>query len=110
MPRYRDRLLIRPGLTGLAQVQLPPDSDLESVRHKVACDLFYISRMSLWLDLRLMAATGCYLIGQSCVRACRILRIPGSAAAEEHYQALVPQREQEQQHEAAIPRVQPQTV
>ena len=29
---YRARLLVRPGVTGLAQVQLPPDTDLESVR------------------------------------------------------------------------------
>lgn len=104
VPRYRDRLLIRPGLTGLAQVQLPPDSDLESVRRKVAYDLFYISRMSLWLDLRLMAATACYLVGQTCVWACRVLRIPGNAAAEAHFQALLHPREPAPQH------AQPQTV
>src|SRR2546425_895128 len=34
VPCYHDRLLIRPGLTGLAQLQLPPDTDLESVRRK----------------------------------------------------------------------------
>src|SRR5947199_273673 len=39
VPHYRDRLLILPGLTGLAQVQLPPDTDLASVRLKLAYDL-----------------------------------------------------------------------
>ena len=45
IPCYRDRLQVRPGVTGLAQVQLPPDTDLESVRRKVAYDLYYIERL-----------------------------------------------------------------
>src|SRR5205814_10341717 len=73
IPRYRDRLQVRPGLTGLAQVQLPPDTDLESVRRKLACDLFYIVHLSLWLDLRLLVATAFYLVGQSCLWPCKVL-------------------------------------
>src|SRR5207253_4196733 len=53
LPRYRDRLAVRPGVSGLAQVQLPPDTDLASVRRKLAHDLFYVERMSFWLDLRI---------------------------------------------------------
>ena len=67
IPRYRDRLHVRPGVTGLAQVQLPPDTDLDSVRRKVAFDLYYIERSSLWLDIRLIVAT-----------ALGIARIPAS--------------------------------
>src|SRR5262249_5758261 len=40
-PRYRERLAVRPGITGLAQVQLPPDTDVTEVCHKLACDLYY---------------------------------------------------------------------
>jgi lipopolysaccharide/colanic/teichoic acid biosynthesis glycosyltransferase len=57
VPGYRLRLQVKPGVTGLAQVQLPADSDLTSVRHKVAYDLYYVQHQSLLLDARLMLAT-----------------------------------------------------
>jgi lipopolysaccharide/colanic/teichoic acid biosynthesis glycosyltransferase len=57
LPDYRDRLRIRPGLSGLAQVLQGPDSDLQSVRRKLCFDLLYLDRMSFWLDLRLVLAT-----------------------------------------------------
>ncbi len=63
LPGYRDRLLVRPGVTGLAQVQLPPDSDLASVRRKLAYDLLYINRLSPWLDLRILCCTAFYAAG-----------------------------------------------
>jgi lipopolysaccharide/colanic/teichoic acid biosynthesis glycosyltransferase len=63
MPGYRQRLNVRPGVTGLAQVQLPPDSDFDSVRRKLAFDLFYIERLSPWIDLRLMICTALYALG-----------------------------------------------
>jgi lipopolysaccharide/colanic/teichoic acid biosynthesis glycosyltransferase len=56
-PQYRERLAVPPGLTGLAQVQLPPDSNLESVRRKLACDFLYIRRLNLWLDVRILIGT-----------------------------------------------------
>ena len=57
LPSYRRRLTVRPGLTGLAQVQQPPDTDLFTVRRKLNYDLYYVERMSLWLDLRVLLAT-----------------------------------------------------
>ena len=57
IPCYRERLQVRPGVTGLAQVQLAPDTDLESVRRKVAYDLYYIEHSNVWFDLRLILAT-----------------------------------------------------
>ena len=54
---YRARLLVRPGVTGLAQVQLPPDTDLDSVRIKLAYDIEYIQRLSLWLDIKIILRT-----------------------------------------------------
>jgi lipopolysaccharide/colanic/teichoic acid biosynthesis glycosyltransferase len=63
VPGYTERLQVAPGVTGLAQVNLPADSDIESVRRKLALDLKYISRGSLLYDLRLIAATAIPLIG-----------------------------------------------
>ncbi len=57
VPGYRHRTHVKPGVTGLAQVQLPADSDITSVRHKVVYDLYYVQNQSLWLDLRLILAT-----------------------------------------------------
>jgi lipopolysaccharide/colanic/teichoic acid biosynthesis glycosyltransferase len=54
---YRHRLQVRPGVTGLAQVQLPPDLDVASVRHKVVYDLYYVQHLSFWLDVRIAFAT-----------------------------------------------------
>ncbi|MFT3883481.1 MAG: sugar transferase [Gemmatales bacterium] len=63
LPRYKDRLLVKPGLTGLAQIQLPPDTDLESVRQKLVLDRVYVRYRSFWLDLRIYLATIVYLAG-----------------------------------------------
>jgi lipopolysaccharide/colanic/teichoic acid biosynthesis glycosyltransferase len=57
VPGYRHRLRVKPGVTGLAQCQLPADTDVTSVRYKVVYDLYYVENMSLLLDLRLIAAT-----------------------------------------------------
>lgn len=66
VPHYRDRMLVRPGVTGLAQVFLPPDTDVNSVKRKLVYDLRYIITMSLWLDLRLMLATFVQALGVPC--------------------------------------------
>jgi lipopolysaccharide/colanic/teichoic acid biosynthesis glycosyltransferase len=57
IPGYPRRHRVRPGVTGLAQVQLPPDTDLESVRRKLALDLVYIRERTLWLDARIVVGT-----------------------------------------------------
>ena len=51
IPGFRERLLVRPGLTGIAQIYAPRDI---SRRHKFKYDLLYIRRQSFWLDIRLI--------------------------------------------------------
>jgi lipopolysaccharide/colanic/teichoic acid biosynthesis glycosyltransferase len=65
VPRYHERLRVRPGITGFAQVQLPADTDVESVRRKLAYDLYYIENLGPWLDLRISLATALKMIGVS---------------------------------------------
>jgi lipopolysaccharide/colanic/teichoic acid biosynthesis glycosyltransferase len=76
LPGYRKRLSVRPGVTGLAQVQLPADSDVDSVRRKLAYDLYYIERLSPWLDLRLLLCTLLYALGVPYATIGRWFRIP----------------------------------
>jgi lipopolysaccharide/colanic/teichoic acid biosynthesis glycosyltransferase len=73
---YRLRLAVRPGLTGLAQVQQPPDTSLASVRRKLNYDLLYIERMSPWLDLRLIMGTALKCLGVPFVGIGWILQLP----------------------------------
>jgi lipopolysaccharide/colanic/teichoic acid biosynthesis glycosyltransferase len=63
IPGYRDRLLVRPGVTGLAQVRLEADTDLDSVRRKLLYDLEYVRTVSLWLDVRLVICTAFHMAG-----------------------------------------------
>ena len=50
----RRRLAMRPGLTGLAQVQ---GRNLLTWAERVKLDIFYVEHYSLWLDCELMART-----------------------------------------------------
>lgn len=61
IPHYSERLAIRPGMTGLA-LRLP-DTDLNSVRRKLTYDLYYVRRASPTLDVQILIATACYLVG-----------------------------------------------
>jgi lipopolysaccharide/colanic/teichoic acid biosynthesis glycosyltransferase len=82
LPCYRDRLLVKPGLTGLAQIQLPPDTDIESVRKKLALDRVYVHKRSLWLDLRIYVATVFYLGGMSFDTVGRWFALPSNLVDE----------------------------
>ncbi|MBN2294089.1 MAG: sugar transferase [Pirellulales bacterium] len=55
---YKNRLAAKPGITGLAQLNLPPDSDLNSVRRKLVLDLQYLRQGTLFLDIRIILCTG----------------------------------------------------
>jgi lipopolysaccharide/colanic/teichoic acid biosynthesis glycosyltransferase len=80
LPDYPLRLSVRPGLTGLAQVLQGPDIDLGSVRRKLDYDLYYLDRLSLWLDLRTLLATVLHLAGLAPSRIARIALFPAPKA------------------------------
>lgn len=63
IPGYRGRMRVRPGITGLAQVQLPPDEDYEGVSRKVAYDLYYVQAASVVLDVQIIVGTALKIAG-----------------------------------------------
>lgn len=54
---YLGRLEVKPGLTGLAQVENGYDSSVSSVVNKVRYDLEYIENRSIWLDIKILFKT-----------------------------------------------------
>ncbi len=54
---YPKRTMVRPGITGLAQVRHKYDETIADVRKKVKYDLLYIREMCLMVDLRILART-----------------------------------------------------
>ena len=57
IPEYTQRLAVRPGITGWAQVNHVYDQTIEDVRKKVEFDREYIRRMGWGIDLKIMLAT-----------------------------------------------------
>jgi exopolysaccharide biosynthesis polyprenyl glycosylphosphotransferase len=58
LPRYDERHLVRPGITGWAQIHLDRNNDLSKVGEKLSNDLFYIEHWSLFMDLSILVKTG----------------------------------------------------
>lgn len=82
IPGYAERHTVRPGVTGLAQIQLPPDTSVESVRTKLVLDRQYVADRTLWLDLRIMLGTVVYLSGCSYATVRRLMRLPNPLSHE----------------------------
>ena len=57
IPDYEKRLLVKPGITGLAQVWHKYDETLEDVKKKIRYDLLYIRKLSLWTDFKIALNT-----------------------------------------------------
>jgi lipopolysaccharide/colanic/teichoic acid biosynthesis glycosyltransferase len=85
---YRERLRVRPGVTGLAQVQLPADTDLESVRVKLAYDLYYVRQQGFWLDVRILLSTTLKVLGLPFRGLRQLFRFPERQAIEASYASL----------------------
>lgn len=56
-PYYHLRHLVRPGLTGWAQVNYPYGTTYEDTRHKLEYDLYYIKFHSIYLDIVIVLRT-----------------------------------------------------
>ena len=57
LPFYRYRHIVRPGITGWAQVKQGHVSEVEEVLGKLHYDFYYVKNFSFWLDLLILAGT-----------------------------------------------------
>ncbi|MFC1699689.1 sugar transferase [Candidatus Omnitrophota bacterium] len=57
IPDYLQRLKVKPGITGLAQVWHKYDETIQDVKKKIKYDLLYIRKMCLMVDLRILLRT-----------------------------------------------------
>ena len=57
IPFYRQRHIVRPGLTGWAQVRYTYGASVEDALQKLQYDLFYIKNLSLALDVFIVLDT-----------------------------------------------------
>jgi len=64
IPFYGQRHVVRPGLTGWAQVYYTYGASVEDALEKLQYDLFYIKNMSLGLDCFVIAKTLKTVIGR----------------------------------------------
>lgn len=56
-PKFAYRCLVRPGITGWAQVNVPPSANADEALTKLRYDLYYVKRQSIGLDLRIALRT-----------------------------------------------------
>jgi sugar transferase (PEP-CTERM system associated) len=57
IPFYRERSLVKPGITGWAQVNFPYGASVEDAREKLAYDLYYVKNRGLLLDFLILLST-----------------------------------------------------
>lgn len=57
IPFYNERHLIKPGLSGWAQINFPYGASVEDAREKLQYDLFYIKNQSIALDISIILKT-----------------------------------------------------
>jgi lipopolysaccharide/colanic/teichoic acid biosynthesis glycosyltransferase len=63
-PRYRERLLVRPGITGWSHVHMPRNHDQTQLAERLRLDLEYIRYWSLYMDLSVVFKTAAELLFQ----------------------------------------------
>jgi lipopolysaccharide/colanic/teichoic acid biosynthesis glycosyltransferase len=102
IPYYRARLLVRPGVTGFAQVQLAADTDLESVRLKLAYDLYYVRHVSFGMDLRIYWATALKMASLPFRLIRSAFGFPGKEVVDKEYKQLAEEYQRRKRAHAAV--------
>jgi lipopolysaccharide/colanic/teichoic acid biosynthesis glycosyltransferase len=63
IPHFALRGIVRPGVTGWAQINQGYAHEAEEMRHKLEYDLYYLKHCSLWLDVMIVLRTFAVLFG-----------------------------------------------
>jgi lipopolysaccharide/colanic/teichoic acid biosynthesis glycosyltransferase len=64
IPYYNTRHIIRPGITGWAQVMYPYGANAVDAKQKLMYDLYYIKHWSPWLEIRILWKTIMVVLGK----------------------------------------------
>jgi len=64
IPYYNERHLVRPGITGWAQVNYPYGVNVNDAKQKLMYDLYYIKHWSLWLEIKTIFRTFAIMLGK----------------------------------------------
>jgi lipopolysaccharide/colanic/teichoic acid biosynthesis glycosyltransferase len=64
LPYYHERHLVKPGITGWAQVMYPYGANLEDTRQKLMYDLYYIKNWNLLLEFKIIYKTILVVLGK----------------------------------------------
>ena len=57
LPYYAERHVVKPGITGWAQINYPYGANTEDARHKLEYDLYYAKNYTPFLDLLILLQT-----------------------------------------------------
>ncbi|MBO9714057.1 TIGR03013 family XrtA/PEP-CTERM system glycosyltransferase [Sphingomonas sp.] len=57
LPYYAERHMVKPGITGWAQINYPYGASIEDARHKLEYDLYYAKNYSPFLDILILLQT-----------------------------------------------------
>jgi len=64
IPYYSERHIVRPGITGWAQVMYPYGANAEDAKQKLMYDLYYIKHWNLWLETKVVFKTILVVLGK----------------------------------------------
>jgi len=64
IPYYNQRHIVKPGITGWAQVMFAEGRNKDDTKEKLMYDLYYIKHWSLWLELKVIWKTILVVVGK----------------------------------------------
>ena len=85
IPHYTERLHVRPGISGLAQLLVGAERTPEDTERKVQHDLFYIHHLSFLLDLKIVFYTVTHFAKEFFAIFLAALALPSSVHIEQSF-------------------------